>query len=131
MDAARKRLGGREESDPGAGDLVAFEADRLGVVLFVRGDDLEVWIADGLVRSIRRSATRAADAVVSAELAAVADAARAFAQLAEGEPVRFRDDVRGGTGRLVEKCRFGGLIERADGSIVAVGFRRISAAETN
>jgi hypothetical protein len=25
---------------------------------------------------------------------------------------------------LVEKCRFGGLVERADGTIVGVAFRR-------
>jgi hypothetical protein len=131
VDAARKRLGGRGESDPGAGDLVAFDGDRLGVVLFARGDDLEVWIDDGLVRRVRRGETRAADAVVSKQLASIADAARAFADLAEGTRVRFRDEVRTEGGTLVEKCRFGALIEREDGSIVAVGFRRVSAAETN
>jgi len=131
VDAARTRLGGREASDPGAGDLVAFDGDRLGVVLFARGDQLEVWIDDGLVRRVHRSATRAADAVIPAELAEVADAARAFAALEEGARVRYRDEVRVAEGRLVEKCRFGALIERDDGSIVAVGFRRVSAAVTN
>jgi hypothetical protein len=131
VDAARKRLGGRGESDAGAGDLVAFGSDQLGVVLFVKGDDLEVWIDDGLVRRLGRGATRAADAVVSKQLADIADAARAFAQLAEGARVRYRDDVRIAEGTLVEKCRFGALVERADGSIVAVGFRRLLAGPVN
>ena len=131
VDAARKRLGGRGESDPGAGDLVAFEGDRLGVVLFVKGEDLEVWIDDGLVRRIRRGSTRAADAAISKQLSDVADVARSFANLSEGARVRYRDDVRTAEGTLVEKCRFGALIERADGSIVAVGFRRVVAGETN
>ena len=33
-----------------------------------------------------------------------------------------------GEGTLVEKCRFGALIERGDGAVIGAGFRRIWAA---
>ena len=131
VDTARKKLGGREQSDPGAGDLVAFDADHLGVVLFARGDQIDVWIDDGLVRRMRRGATRAADAAIPRALGEVADDARAFAALVEGTRVGYRDEVRTGEGQLVEKCRFGGLVARDDGSLVAVGFRRLQALDAN
>ncbi|HVY44334.1 MAG TPA: hypothetical protein VHB21_00585, partial [Minicystis sp.] len=104
VDAVRRRLGGRAASDAGAGDLVAFAAprggDRLGVVLFARGDDLDVWIDDGLVRRMARGETRGADVSPPRELAEIADAVRAFAALAEGQRVRFHEQARVAEGRL-------------------------------
>jgi hypothetical protein len=31
----------------------------------------------------------------------------------------------------VEKCRFGALVERGDGTVLGVGFRRLWSAGTN
>ncbi len=136
VDAARRQLGGRAQSDDGVGDLVGFADERgqarVGVVLFVAGDDLSVWTpTSGIVRPLHRSETAPADTVVPADLAAVAEAARRFARLAEGERVRYRDAGGEGEGVLVEKCRFGALIARSDGSIVAVGFARVGLADSN
>ena len=52
--------------------------------------------------------------------------AHVFARLAEGQPVRYADD-QGGLlgGKLVEKCRYGALVVRDDGAVVAVGFRKL------
>jgi hypothetical protein len=52
--------------------------------------------------------------------------ARAFADLREGQRVGYHHEGRLGEGTLVEKCRFGGLVERGDGTIVGVAFRRFA-----
>jgi hypothetical protein len=132
VDAARAKLGGRERSDPGAGDLVAFTDDaaqsRLGVTLFVRGDTLFVWTPAGFVRELPRAATQAVDAAIPAELTSIAESARAFAALNEGDRVQYRDATGVGEGTLAEKCRFGALVARDDGSVVAIGFARVGPA---
>lgn len=132
VDAARKKLGGRASTEAGAGDVVAFADERglarVGVVLFVRGEDLDVWIDGGLVRRVRRRETRSPDGAVPPALAAIAIDARRFADLAEGQRVLYRHEEAVGEGALVEKCRFGTLVERADGAVIAVGFRRVWAA---
>jgi hypothetical protein len=133
LDAARARLGGRAASDAGVGDLVGFVDEggqgRLGVTLFVRGDELSVWTSAGFVRQLPRAETRAVDAAIPADLAKVSEAARRFAQLAEGDRVACRDGESEGVGKLVEKCRFGAVVARDDGSLVAVGFARVAALE--
>jgi hypothetical protein len=139
VDVVRKRLGGRASTEPGAGELVSLTTERgidwIGVVLFVRGEDLDVWIDGGVVRRARRGALKplaasgapADEAARRKELHAIARDAQSFADLIEGQKVHYHDDAGVGVGTLVEKCRFGGLIERADGSVLGVGFRRIWA----
>jgi len=138
VDVIRKRLGGRASTEAGAGDAVTFVTDggvRLsGVVLFVRGDELDVWVSENIVRRTRRATASPLDAELPRDLVALANDARVFARLAEGEHVRYLDEGRLDEGTLVEKCRFGGLVERADGVIVGIGFRRlwpVSSAEKN
>jgi hypothetical protein len=128
VDAVRKRLGGRASTEPGAGEVVSLgdAGDRTGVVLFVRGEQLDVWLSGDRVQRVRRSDTRPAEGAPARDLAAVAGDARAFADLSEGQRVAFVDEGRRGEGALVEKCRFGALVERGDGSVVGVGFRRFS-----
>lgn len=128
VDAIRKRLGGRASTEPGAGEVVSLGAvaDRMGVVLFVRGEQLDVWFSGNRVQRVRRADTHPAGAASPPELAAIACAARAFAALCEGQRVAFLHEGSPGEGALVEKCRFGGLVERADGSLLGVGFRRFS-----
>jgi hypothetical protein len=100
-------------------------AERVGVVLFIHGDDLDVWIDHGLVRRTRRASTRPARGPVSKELSGVAGDARVFGGLMEGQRVRYQHEAGFAEGLLVEKCRFGALLERDDGVLVGVGFRRI------
>jgi hypothetical protein len=129
VDAIRKRLGGRASTEAGAGDVVVITTDGgatlLGVVLFVRGEDLDIWIDQGRVRRTRRSSTRPMSSPVSKELADIAGDARVFGGLLEGQRVRYQHEGGFGEGLLVEKCRFGALLERDDGVVVGVGFRKI------
>ena len=130
VDAVRKRLGGRAATEQGAGEIVLLRGglgERMGVVLFVRGDLLDVWLEGDQVRRVRRADLHPADGVVPATLHDVARAARAFADLHEGQRVGYQHQGVLAEGALVEKCRFGGLVERSDGTVVGVGFRRLAA----
>lgn len=133
VDSLRKRLGGRASSEPGAGEGVTVVtgdgARKAGVVLFVRGDDLEVWVDHNLVRTTARSSIAPLDAPLSRDLAAVAADARAFADLAEGQRIHYLEEDRIGEGVIVEKCRFGAVVERHDGKLVGLGFRRLWPAD--
>jgi hypothetical protein len=126
VDAGRKRLGGRASTEAGAGELVLLRDQRNGVVLFVRGDQLDVWTEGDVVRRVRRADVRPFEGAASPDLLAVAADARIFAVLREGERVGFQHEAGPGEGTLVEKCRFGALVERGDGTVLAVGFRRLS-----
>lgn len=131
-DAVRRRLGGRAATEEGAGEVVSFRDDRgferTGVVLFARGSALDVWVEGDLVRRLRREGTRPADGAVSPTIHEASGDARAFAALREGQRVRFEHADGPGEGVLVEKCRFGGLVERDDRSLLGVGFRRLRGA---
>jgi hypothetical protein len=133
VDAVRRRLGGRASTEPGAGELVAVARDqgaaRAGVVLFVHGDDLDVWLSGGVVRRTRRSRV-VTTAEADDDLLSIAHAARIFAALAEGQRVCYQHESGVGEGDLIEKCRFGALIERGDGTVLGVGFRRLWSADT-
>jgi hypothetical protein len=133
VDAVRKRLGGRASTEAGAGAIVSLRGgpgpgagERMGVVLFVRGEQLDVWLEGDVVQRVRRADALAADGVVPGPLHDVARDARAFADLCEGQRVGFQHQGALAEGALVEKCRFGGLVERGDGTVVGVGFRRFS-----
>ncbi len=136
VDLVRKRLGGRSSTEPGAGEIVTLPNGRTGVVLFVRGDQLDVWLEGDVVRRVRRDEARAADGMIPREIYAVASDARAFAELREGQRVSFEQEGALRDGVLVEKCRFGALIEATAASgaggeatsvIVGAGFRRVLA----
>ncbi|UQA54640.1 hypothetical protein [Polyangium aurulentum] len=133
VDSLRKRLGGRAMSEPGAGDGVTVVTESglrtTGVVLFVRGDELEIWVDHNLVRSTQRSSTAPLDAPLPRDLAAVAADARAFASLVEGQRINYLEEERIGEGVILEKCRFGAVVERKDGKLVGLGFRRLWPAE--
>lgn len=129
VDVMRKRLGGRASTEAGAGEIVALAADaggeRTGVVLFARGDELHIWVAEGIVRKTQRSLARPVGSPVTKDLLAVAADARIFGGLREGERVRYHHDHGVGEGTLIEKCRFGALLLREDGAVIGVGFRRV------
>lgn len=137
VDAMRKRLGGRASTEPGAGELVSLTTERgierIGVVLFVRGEDLDVWTDGDVVRRARRASLRpvedhGGEGASLGAIVTIARDARSFAALREGQQVRYQHEGGIGEGTLVEKCRFGALIERVDGAVIGAGFRRIWAA---
>src|SRR5689334_25205913 len=70
VDLVRKRLGGRASTEPGAGELVSIITERglerVGVVLFVRGEDLDVWTDGDIVRRARRGSLRPLQKNISA-----------------------------------------------------------------
>jgi len=133
VDLVRRRLGGRASTEVGAGEAVTFTNDGgrrfSGVVLFVRGDELDVWVEETLVCRTRRDRVAPLEPPLSREIAAIASEARTFGKLCEGDLVRYLEEGRVGEGTLVEKCRFGALVERGDGTIVGLGFRRVWARE--
>jgi hypothetical protein len=131
VDAVRKRLGGRASTEAGAGEIVSLRSaagagGRMGVVLFVRGEQLDVWLEGSVVQRVRRADASPADGLVLRDLHEVARDARVFADLHEGQRVCFQLEGALAEGALVEKCRFGGLVERGDGTVIGVGFRRFS-----
>lgn len=132
MEAARKRLGGRASTAPGAGDLVEVKTKlgltKPGVILFIQDDEVDIWIADDTVLRTTRDRTTPLppQGVVPRDIATVASDARVFGSLGEGQRVRYLhalDDLADAT--LVEKCRYGALLLRDDGTLVGVGFRRV------
>ncbi|AUX41352.1 hypothetical protein SOCE26_027630 [Sorangium cellulosum] len=153
VDVVRERLGGRASTEPGAGELVTLTtsggATLAGVVLFRRGDVVDVWIdspettsfamngieragpgaAQGVVRRAHRDDVAPLRTPTSESLGAIAADARVFGALIEGQRIRFQDGGDLSEGTLVEKCRFGGLVQRDDGTLLGVGFRRLWPAQ--
>ena len=129
VDRIRQRLGGRASTESGTGEVVSFTTDggiaQTGVILFIRGDELDVYVSDNVVRRIRRSMAKSTDAVVPTSFMRIAESARVFEHLAEGQRVRFPTDDHIHDGILIEKCRFGALVERNDGKLVGLGFQRV------
>jgi len=66
------------------------------------------------------------------DLEKIAGDARLFGQLVEGESVRYADDAGALVdGKVVEKCRWGALVLRDDGAVIAVGFRKLWPSPVN
>lgn len=135
VDAVRAKLGGRATTERGAGEFVIVDAgggfEHSGIVLFTRGDEVAVWTSEGVVRRASPESVRKSDAPTPPGFAAVAADAAVFATLSEGQRVRYRNDSGTDEGTLLEKCKFGALVERDDRTIVGVSFRRLWPAETN
>jgi hypothetical protein len=129
VDVIRKRLGGRASTQSGAGEVISWTRGdgglRPGVVLFVQGEDLDVWFDHGIVRRIRRSSAAPLHAAPPRDVASIAEDARIFGGLSEGQRVGYHDGAGTGEAVLVEKCRFGALLQRDDGTIMGVGFRKV------
>ena len=138
IDAARSRLGGRARPEPGAlpapswlvpGTVVSFGAarpDDVGVVIFASATEAHVLLDGVRMRRLHPGDLRPHEGEVALELARLGADARLFGRLVEGESVRYAGD--GGQlvdGKVVEKCRWGALVLRDDGAIIAVGFRKL------
>jgi len=130
-DAMRTKLGGRvgAAADDAIGRFAARPADDVeGWVL--SGDETHWFLWDGGV-AIRR--TPKVDVTLQEDRsdALAPSLLRTWASLGERETVEFQAaDTRWQTGLLVEKCRFGALVARDDGSIVAVGFLALRAVRS-
>lgn len=135
VDAVRAKLGGRASTERGAGELVIIDAgggfEHTGIVLFRRDDEIAVWTSEGVVRRASRASVRKSGEPTPAAFVDVAADAAVFGQLAEGQRVRYRNDSGTDEGTLVEKCKFGALVQRDDRTIVGVSFRRLWPVETN
>ena len=132
IDEARAHLGGRADSGAGAGRRVRVEGMRAGplegVVVYASGDELDVWIGGGRFARVSSGACQDTDVEVES-LAEVARAAARFAALREGDAVTYLDRAGAShVGVLLEKCRYGALVSSVRGTILAVGFQRVSPA---
>ncbi|NUQ76584.1 MAG: hypothetical protein HUU21_23840 [Polyangiaceae bacterium] len=129
VDVIRKRLGGRASTEGGAGEVVVVTTEGgatfVGVVIFVRGEDLDIWVEHGRVRRARRGAARPLSEPASRDFVEIANDARVFGGLMEGQRVRYQHDAGFSEGILIEKCRFGAVLQRDDGVLMGVGFRKI------
>lgn len=137
VDEARASLGGRassiDASTAGAGAIVRIVEGpgqgARGVVVFASEHERDVWIGEGRMRRIAAERCAEIEGPAPAPLEPVAADAARFAALSEGERVRYLDRLgRTHAGTLVEKCRYGALIEADDARVLAVGFRRIAPA---
>jgi hypothetical protein len=136
LDDARERLGGRttdESPAPGGVDpgrvVTVFANDgtaHVAVVVFANADEVHILIDGKRLRRVPPGAVHAFEGETPSSLGKIAADAHVFARLSEGEQVRYADDSGGLlAGKLIEKCRYGALVVREDGGIVAVGFRKL------
>lgn len=142
LDDARNRLGGRtldeEPPPPGIGpgsivNVVALGgAEHAAVVVFANASEVHVLIDGTKLRRVRPAQLATFDGSPPNLLTKISADAQIFGGLSEGLPVRYADDVGGLLGgRLLEKCRYGALVVREDGAVVAVGFRKLWPAATS
>lgn len=137
---ARERLGGRVDANdvggfaPGRGVAITLPSGRKrpAVLLWCGAREAHVLLDAVRLRRLPPGDLLAHEGDVEDDLAKIAADARLFGLLVEGDAVRYADD--GGVlrdGRLVEKCRWGALVLRDDGGIVAVGFRKLWPAKAS
>jgi len=141
--AMRARLGGPARESSGVGEVVTWGGEkdnrRTGVVLHGHDDEVDVLImgaaraagsAASMVRRTRRSELRPLTGEVhSPEVVRICAAVQTYASMRVGERVSYLD----GSGSshealIVEKCRYGALVERTDGAVLGVGFRKLRPA---
>lgn len=143
LDGARARLGGtaRGEEAPARavapGQIVSFESPpgsgtrEDAVVVFANASEVHALVDGTRLRRLSVEAVHV-ESRVPDSLATLAADARAFGALIEGQAVRYADDDKGlRDAKLVEKCRYGALVARDDGTIVAVGFRKLWPATSS
>lgn len=137
--AMRKRLGGRVAAEPEAplsvGDCVELASaggPRPGVVLYSSADRADVYLDRGVVHRAPIEALSPLGAAPTPALALLAVKARVFGALSEGAEIVVRsvgpEPSAPLRATLREKCRYGALVETADGAILGVGFQRLDPA---
>lgn len=131
LEAARQRLGGRAPTAGGRAPGTIVElSGKPAAIVFASDTELHVLI-DATEKGARMRKTKPElvgvwSGDVPAMLGKMATDASVFARLLEGQNVRYADDSGAlRAARLIEKCRYGALVARDDGTIVAVGFRKL------
>ncbi len=136
LDDARNRLGGRttdeEPAPPGIhpGRVVRVFAndgeEHVAVVVFANADEVHILIDGTRLRRVPPTAVHTFEGTTPSNMSKIAADAHVFSRLSEGAKIRYADD-KGGllSGKLVEKCRYGALVVREDGAVIAVGFRKL------
>ena len=125
LERARKRLGGRGSTGALAGTVVTVDETTDGVVIYADdGDEVDVMVDDTTVKRTGRSLV-APTREIGATLATLAGHVLVFAHLEEGQRVRMDTPQGMVEGLLFEKCRYGALVAKDDGAIIAVGFRKL------
>jgi hypothetical protein len=96
------------------------------VVVYAGADEVHV-LLDGIrLRRLPAEQLQAHEGATPDELSKLAAEAQVFGMLVEGQAVRYADDAGVLTdGKLIEKCRWGALVARDDGAVIAVGFRKL------
>jgi hypothetical protein len=131
VEDVRKRMGGRESTEAGAGEVVTVRREGapelLGVVIFVQGTELDVMTDEATVRRTQRARVSASSGGPGdAWLPSLAADAKVFGTLEEGQRVRYQSETgKLEEGTLVEKCRYGAIVLCADRSLMGVGFRKL------
>jgi hypothetical protein len=139
IEAARQALGGRGSTSALAGTFVrvpgaaasTWGAARRGVVVYADAATADVWVGDGRIRRVAVADLAPLPDEPLHPLAPVAADARLFAALREGDAVRAASHDGPPDGRtvvegtLVEKCRYGALVRRSDGRVLAASIRRV------
>ena len=129
IDAARTRLGGTalgHAQPPGLapGVVVQFEEDGEGVVIFA--SIIEVHVLLDPQRMRRFAPAELAVHEGGHDLGYLATDAKIFGMLHDGQAIRYAgDDGTMVDGVIAEKCRWGALIQRGDGTVLAIGFRKL------
>ncbi len=142
LDDARNRLGGRttdeEPAPPGIapGKVVRVFAndgeEHIAVVVFANAEEIHILVDGTRLRRVPPPAVHGYEGVTPASLVKIAADAHIFDRLSEGQQIRYADDSGGLlNGKLVEKCRYGALVVREDGAVVAVGFRKLWPASSS
>jgi hypothetical protein len=137
VDAMRTRLGGRLDGKTlthDAGAIVDVEtgggATRTGIALFGDDERIDVLLDGGLVRRTQRERSRRSSAPAPTGLERVPALLRSLVSTEEGGAVRFRaDDGCWHPATLREKCRFGALLEREDGTVMGVCWSRLAIGD--
>ena len=107
------------------------DGERLvGVVLHETATDADVWLTGNSVRRVTIDRVCTVHGEAEETLRECSADVQLFTSLTQGQRVLF-EDGRGATieGSLVEKCRFGAIVARDDGSVMAIGFRRLWPAQ--
>lgn len=136
IDAARDRLGGRilRDDEPPTGLahglIVGVASGRgtvvPGVIIFATRGEVHVLLDGVRLRRLKPDSVRPFVGDVSFALSRISGDAHLFARLTEGENIRYAgDDGALVEAKVVEKCRWGALVARDDGAVIAVGFRKL------
>ena len=133
LELMRRRLGGpREAAGVSAREgTVAVYRGLPALVLYEDPENgrVDLWLGEG--RAVRANADELSPAPLEAPtelpvaLSRTADDLRVFLHLQADARVRFlAGDGRIREGKLIERCRFGGLVALDEGTVLGVGFSR-------